>query len=348
MLEVIHIHEHHRNRLTAAFAAAEFLTQIFHQHQPVIQPGKRVRSGHVRQLLIELLQFVLLLAQSTLCGNLSGYIFNLGEKIPGRAIRVTDNRHRQQDPDDTTVLVKIPFLHPVTVALACQQRLHVVQVLFQVVRVGNGLEITCQQGLLVIAQNVAQRLIHPHPAPLRGHNGHANGRVTERALEQGHVLFHLVDGQLPLLIQVVLLQRLAKGLAHQLQKFHFFDAERLVAGYRITEVEGAKNLALHIKGHGYVGFQLHPHINRVRAHLCQLAHMVQRHRPLFADHGRTVGITQRKMIASADPPIARLHREHFVVSVLNTTDNTNGQAQQAATHLQISGIQLRKVTARQQ
>ena len=95
MLEVIHIHEHHGNRLTAAFATAEFLTQAFHQHQPVIQPGKRVRAGHVRQLLIELLQFVLLLAQSTLCGDLNGHIFNLRKKIPGRTIHVTDNRHCQ-------------------------------------------------------------------------------------------------------------------------------------------------------------------------------------------------------------------------------------------------------------
>ncbi len=96
-----------------------------------------------------------------------GDVLDLGDEIERVAIPVMDEGNAQHDGHMAAVLVEITFLHLVGQDFAGQQLLDKVQVLGQVVGMGDVLEIGRQQFSLGMADHVAQGVVDLEPAALR-------------------------------------------------------------------------------------------------------------------------------------------------------------------------------------
>ena len=69
-----------------------------------------------------------------------GDILDLGDKVQGVVLRVTNQRDARQDPDNLPVLVEVSFFHLVGLNLPIQHLAHVPEVSLQIVWMGDGLE----------------------------------------------------------------------------------------------------------------------------------------------------------------------------------------------------------------
>jgi hypothetical protein len=121
--------------------------------------------------------------QGVLGLDAGGLVLDLSDEVPGRAVGRAHQRHRQVDPDQPAVLVQVALVHAVAGDLAGQQLLQQRQILFQVIRVGDGLKVGRQHLFGRVADDAAERVVDLVEAAFQCHQGHADRGVVERGLE---------------------------------------------------------------------------------------------------------------------------------------------------------------------
>jgi hypothetical protein len=110
-------------------------------------------------------------------------VLELGDEVQRCAERVSHYHHVQLHPDPVPVLVEEALLDATAIDLSVEHSLTALQVPVQIIRMGDRTERVADQLFRGVADDVAERAIHPYPALVRARDRHPDGRVVEGAAE---------------------------------------------------------------------------------------------------------------------------------------------------------------------
>ena len=119
-------------------------------------------------------------------------IDNLRNKVERLLRAVAHQRYRQARPDDLAAFAEVAFLDGIGVNLAAQQPVGMLQIVFQIVGMGNLLEGELFQLGVGEAERQAERVIDLQPASLRRHQRHADGGIFHRVAKPGFAFADVV------------------------------------------------------------------------------------------------------------------------------------------------------------
>jgi hypothetical protein len=112
-----------------------------------------------------------------------GDVLDLADEVDRGAVTCADERDAQEDPDQVAPLVEVPLLHLVRPNLAVQHLANETEVGFEVLRVGDVLKRPGEQLVVRVADELAERVVHPQEAAVGANQRHADRGEAERAAE---------------------------------------------------------------------------------------------------------------------------------------------------------------------
>ncbi len=106
-------------------------------------------------------------------------VLDLRQEVEGLALGVVHQRHAQVHPDDPPLGVDVPLLRLVPTSCAGEHPGGGVDVVCDILGVGEVDDAGVQELLPGVPEDLAQRLVHPCPAQFESGDGHADGCVLE-------------------------------------------------------------------------------------------------------------------------------------------------------------------------
>ena len=153
-------------RSRRATRALDRVREPVSEQHAVREARQRVVQSQLGQPLVDLL----LLAD----------VLDLRDEVERRACLVAHQRNAQERPDVVAVGVPVALLDRIRLALAGEQRAHVVEVDVEILRMRERLERGLEQLLLAVAENAAERGVDAGEATVGRHE-----RLADRGLVEG-------------------------------------------------------------------------------------------------------------------------------------------------------------------
>ena len=110
-------------------------------------------------------------------------VLRLRDKLERLTDIVMRAGHAEQNPDALPVFAEVPFLYAEGGKILGQHPTEEGEVGFKVVGVSDVLEGPLEQFLLGVSGDLTEGVVDLEPAPLRRHQGHADGSVIKRIAE---------------------------------------------------------------------------------------------------------------------------------------------------------------------
>ena len=112
-----------------------------------------------------------------------GDVLYLRDEVAWPVLAIADQRYIQQNRDQMSARVDVAFLHLVGANLTGDHPAHILQIAFEILRMGDVLEGTREQFRFRIADQIAERPVDFEPSTFGRHQSHADARLLERIRE---------------------------------------------------------------------------------------------------------------------------------------------------------------------